>query len=81
MKAAIAALPFEHPTLAVTALVDGGNDWAARIERARLRSAKVIELRPAPSGALRRTVQRCAGYGAGCFGGGAAPADYGYRHR
>jgi hypothetical protein len=39
MKAAIAALPFEHPDLAVTALVDGGNDWAVRIERARLRSA------------------------------------------
>jgi hypothetical protein len=71
MKAAIAALPFENPKLAVTALVDGGNHWAARIERARLRSAKVIEPRPAPSGVLRRTVQCCC----------AGLADYGYRHR
>jgi hypothetical protein len=52
MKAAIAALPFEHPKLAVTAVIEGGADFAARLERAVGRSAKVLELRrsdqPAP---------------------------------
>jgi hypothetical protein len=53
MKAAIAALPYEHPKLAVTAVVDGTEDLGARLSRAIQRSAKVIELRaaqePAPS--------------------------------
>ena len=53
MKAAIAALPYEHPKLAVTAVVDGTEDLGARLHRAIQRSAKVIELRaaqePAPS--------------------------------
>ena len=31
MKAAIAALPYEHPKLAVTAVLNGDNDWAARM--------------------------------------------------
>lgn len=44
MRAAVAALPFEHPKLAVTATtnLDG---LGAQLEAARARSAKVIELR------------------------------------
>jgi hypothetical protein len=45
MKAAIAALPFECPKLAVTAVVEGGSDFATRLELACARSAKVIEAR------------------------------------
>jgi hypothetical protein len=52
MTATIAAAPYEHPKLAVTAVVDGGSDFAARLELARARSAKVIdrraEARPIP---------------------------------
>jgi hypothetical protein len=47
MKAAIAALPYEHPKLAVTAVLDGRDDLGARLHRAIQRSAKVIELRAA----------------------------------
>jgi hypothetical protein len=47
MKAAIAALPFEHPKLAVTAVVTD-EDLGARLHRAIERSAKVIELRAQP---------------------------------
>jgi hypothetical protein len=46
MKAAIAALPFEHPRLAVTAVLTD-EDLGARLHRAIQRSAKVIELRAA----------------------------------
>ena len=46
MKAAIAALPFEHPKLAVTAVLTD-EDLGARLHRAIQRSAKVIELRAA----------------------------------
>jgi hypothetical protein len=49
MRAAIAALPFEHPKLAVTAVIEGGADFAARLERACGRSAKVLELRRSPA--------------------------------
>jgi hypothetical protein len=45
MKAAIAALPYEHPKLAVTAVVDGTEDLGARLHRAIQRSAKVIAVR------------------------------------
>jgi hypothetical protein len=45
MKAAIAALPYEHPKLAVTTVLDGTEDLGARLSRAIQRSAKVIELR------------------------------------
>jgi hypothetical protein len=45
MKAAIAALPFEHPRLGVTAVLDGSEDLGARLSRAIQRSAKVIALR------------------------------------
>jgi len=45
MKAAIAALPYEHPRLAVTVALDGTEDLGARLHRAIQRSAKVIELR------------------------------------
>jgi hypothetical protein len=48
MKAAIAALPFEFPKLGVSVVVDGGADFAARLDLARARSAKVIEGRALP---------------------------------
>jgi hypothetical protein len=51
IRCAKEALPFEHPKLAVTAHIDPGDDWAARLDRAiaRSNSARVIEARPAPS--------------------------------
>ena len=45
MKAAALCLPYEHPRLAVTAVLDGTEDLGARLSRAIQRSAKVIELR------------------------------------
>jgi hypothetical protein len=56
------ALPFEHPKLAVTAIVEGGADFATRLELACARSAKVIEARaePEPKAALPPTDLRLA---------------------
>jgi hypothetical protein len=46
MRAAIAAIPFEHPKLAVTATVEAG-DFADQLERAIDRSRRVmIEAKP-----------------------------------
>jgi hypothetical protein len=45
MRAAALCLPYEHPKLAVTALLDGTEDLGARLHRAIERSAKVIALR------------------------------------
>jgi DNA-binding phage protein len=41
MRAAGMALPHEHPKLAVTAMVDGNNDFVAQLDRAVERSRKV----------------------------------------
>jgi hypothetical protein len=46
MRAAIEALPFEKPKLAVTAIVGGADGFAAALERAITRSGKVIEHEP-----------------------------------
>jgi polysaccharide pyruvyl transferase WcaK-like protein len=45
MRAAMAALQFEHPKLAVTANVESG-DFADQLEQAVKRSRKVIEAKP-----------------------------------
>jgi hypothetical protein len=45
MRAAALCLPYEHPRLAVTAVLDGTEDLGARLSRAIQRSAKVIALR------------------------------------
>lgn len=47
MRAAVAALPFEHPKLAVTASVNT-EGWGARLEAARERAAKAFEVRGLP---------------------------------
>ena len=45
MRAAIEALPFETPKLAVTASLNGG-DFADKLDKAFSRSARVINLEP-----------------------------------
>jgi hypothetical protein len=40
MKAAIAALPYEHPKLAVTLAVQADDSWAAKLKNAIARSSK-----------------------------------------
>jgi hypothetical protein len=47
MKAAIAALPYEHPKLAVTAVLDSSDSFAVQLEGAIARSRKVLELHAA----------------------------------
>jgi hypothetical protein len=51
MRAAIAALPFEHPKLAVTVGVNGSQHFAARLEAAiaRVSKATIIDARPITS--------------------------------
>jgi hypothetical protein len=48
MRAAMAALPFESPKLQATAIIGMGVDFAEKLERAMLRSAKVrlVQARP-----------------------------------
>jgi hypothetical protein len=50
LRAGIAALPFEHPKLAVTAVVST-EGFAAKLEAARGRAARVIEYRPGEASA------------------------------
>jgi hypothetical protein len=47
MKAAIAALPFEHPRLGVTVALDGAEGWATQLQRCIARSRPVLELHAA----------------------------------
>ena len=48
MRAAMAALPFENPKLAVVATVDGNNDFAAQLDRAVERSRRVLMIEAKP---------------------------------
>jgi hypothetical protein len=47
MRAAIAAIPFESPKLAVLATV-GADDFGAMLDRAVARSRRVIDVKPIP---------------------------------
>jgi predicted pyridoxine 5'-phosphate oxidase superfamily flavin-nucleotide-binding protein len=42
MRAAIAAMPFEHPKLAVVATVDGNGDFALKLDQAVERSRRAM---------------------------------------
>jgi hypothetical protein len=45
IKCAIAAAQFEHPKLAVSAVVSNGSDWVKRMDEAVEASSKVIQAR------------------------------------
>ena len=46
MRAAVAALPFEHPKFAVIQTMSNSRDFAAQLEAARKRSAGALTFRP-----------------------------------
>ena len=48
LKAAIAAAQYVHPKLAVTAVIQEGEDFALRLERAMVRSTKILEIQAEP---------------------------------
>jgi hypothetical protein len=48
MRAAMAAIPFEHPKFAVVATVDGNSDFAAQLDRAAERSRRVLMIEAKP---------------------------------
>jgi hypothetical protein len=48
MRAAMAALPFEHPKLAVVATVDGNRDFAFQLDQAIERSRRVLMIEAKP---------------------------------
>jgi hypothetical protein len=45
IRCAMAALPFEHPKLAVMAMVPDAGNWADRLEKALAASGRILELR------------------------------------
>jgi hypothetical protein len=58
MKAAMAALPYEHPKLAVTVALEGAEGWASQLQRCIARSRPVLELhRAEPIGSAHPTPQ------------------------
>jgi hypothetical protein len=54
MRAAVAALPFEHPKFAVIQTMSNSRDFAAQLEAARKRSAGALTFRPEIEGASAR---------------------------
>jgi hypothetical protein len=48
MRAAMAALPFENPKLAVVATVDGNKDFAFKLDQAVERSRRVLMIEAKP---------------------------------
>jgi hypothetical protein len=56
LRAAALALPFECPKLQATAIVPMGQDFAAKLERAMLRSSKVRLIAEQPAVSFKRRI-------------------------
>jgi hypothetical protein len=57
MRAAMAALQFEHPKLAVTAMIPDGGGFAERLDRAIERSSRVRVIEHQPAKAIEAQAQ------------------------